>query len=353
MRRFFRVFHIEYILIGIALATFSCMAFFKARATKQFALLDQKFLDLQEAEAKSSETINLRTGGGINKHISEIEALCVPYTYFDKTLEADLRALCTVREDFGIALSRIQSEIHQKQRGISFGYDSCFYFSAILMLVVTGVIITKKLLEASEFEKQKAINEEQKIFSRNLHDGVAQDLAAIKIYQKKGDSEKLKFYTDRALNEVRYLIDSSRLELDQGIEAALKEMLDAFESNHGIRTHFLCTSNSMQNLKEEFQAEIFRVMQEVLSNIARHANASEVQVRITDVADELRILVSDNGRGFHAESFDSESVDLANDSHKHWGLQNIRERVKNMHGTVDFIHDGGTTVAVSITHPLS
>ena len=64
MHRFFRVFHIEYILIGIALATFSCMAFFKARAIRQFALLDQKFLDLQEAEAKSSETINLRTGGG-------------------------------------------------------------------------------------------------------------------------------------------------------------------------------------------------------------------------------------------------------------------------------------------------
>lgn len=252
--------------------------------------------------------------------------------------------------ELSVAISLFQNEIHQKQRDISFGYDGLLYFSAILIMLALADIIKNRFSQQAEFETLKAVHKEQKIFSRNLHDGLAQDLAAIKIYNKKGDSGKISFYTDRALNEVRYLIDSSRISPADGLEPVIREMLTAFEANHDIKTSIMATSNFLPKLRNEYQTELFHIIQEALSNIARHANATEVKVMITDVGDTMRIVVSDNGMGFSEECLEAQNSD---GKRKHWGINNIRERVESMHGTVEFIHEGGTSVAIKIKNPLS
>ena len=121
--RFFRPLHIEYILIFIALMTFSSTAVFKSQAMKKFDSLDQKFIEIQKSELD----------------ISEIEKDCVPYTYFDKNLSQKFQSIRSlVLSDtggaFAIELSQFQNEIHKSQRGIAFGYDSFLYFSAILTI---------------------------------------------------------------------------------------------------------------------------------------------------------------------------------------------------------------------------
>ncbi|WP_191015939.1 sensor histidine kinase [Treponema zioleckii] len=340
--RFYRQLHIEYILIFIAVMTFSSTAVFKSQAMKKFDSLDQKFIEIQKS------TLD----------ISEIEKDCIPYTYFDKNLEKEFKSLSSQKmpdadSTFAIEVSQFQNEIHKSQRMISFGYDSFLYFSAILFLIALGVILTKKISQKAEFERREAISEEQKNFSRNLHDGVAQDLAAIKIYHKTGDDDKAAFYTDRALSEVRYLIDSSRLEFDEDFEFLIKKMLSAFEANHEIKTTVIITSDFLGKLKSSSQVEILHILQEALSNIARHANASEVKLRITDVVDEMHIAISDNGTGFSEEAVESQKSGEQSAKRKHWGLNNIRERVQKLHGTVEFINDGGTTVAISIKNPVS
>jgi len=340
------LFHIEYILILIAVMIFCAAVFFKSRAVRHFDSTDRKFIALQETIAKDS--------GGYYILLREVEAESQAYILFSKRIARAFSALySTDGERLGIEVFKIQNEIHKMQREISFGYDSFFYFSMILLLISLGVIITKGISQKAEAERIAALSEEQKNFSRNLHDGVAQDLAAIKICHKKGDAERLSFYTDRALNEVRYLIDSSRVELGGEIEAALKEMLGAFEANHGIKTAFICTSNFLPKLKAEYHAEILWIMQEALSNIARHANASEVRVRITDVGGEMRLCVSDNGTGFPAEMASGQASGGKGTQRAHWGLTTIRERVENMCGTVEFINNEGTTVAIRIKNPLS
>ena len=179
--KFSRPLHIEYILIFIAVMTFSSTAIFKSQAMKKFDSLDRKFIEIQKSG--HFEKFN-------DQMLFDIEKDCIPYIYFDKKLEKKFRALSlknwTDTDDlFAIEVSRFQNEIHKSQRGISFGYDSFLYFSAILFLIALGVILTKKISQKAEFERREAISEEQKNFSRNLHDGVAQDLAAIKIYHKK------------------------------------------------------------------------------------------------------------------------------------------------------------------------
>ena len=187
---------------------------------------------------------------------------------------------------------------------------------------------------------------------RNVHDGVAQDLTAIKAYLQQGDREKSAYYADRALSEVRYLIDSSRIAPEEGVEHSIREMLTVFAANYDIKTTFVATSALLGKLGASYQAELIRIMQEALSNIARHAQATEVQVKLTDVGDDLHIVIRDNGVGFSGAAPDATSAPH-DGTRRHWGLTNIQERAKAMHGTARFIQDGGTVIAVPPYHPVS
>ena len=69
------------------------------------------------------------------------------------------------------------------------------------------------------------MNEEQSKISRNLHDGVAQDLAALKLYLEKEDLSKSKFYAQQAFYEVRYMIGATHLDLNQSFEEIVREKI--------------------------------------------------------------------------------------------------------------------------------
>ena len=236
-----------------------------------------------------------------------------------------------------------------KQRELLLGYDYLLYFSVILLVIALAVIIYKILAQKNELELARAINEEQKRLSRNLHDTVAQDLVAVKAYLEKGDSEKTVFYADRALDEIRYVIDSLHINLEESFEKILDEMLQAFENNYKINTELLSASEIITKLPSQHKIEILHIIQEALSNIARHADARNVSIKIADVATTLHLLISDDGKGFDIE----EVLEKNDNKRKHWGLRNIQDRVSEFGGSVDFIHNGGTTIAIQIKNPLS
>lgn len=77
----------------------------------------------------------------------------------------------------------------------------------------------------STIEPIITMNEEQSKISRNLHDGVAQDLAALKLYLEKEDLPKSKFYAQQAFNEVRYMIGATHLDLNQSFEEIVRETI--------------------------------------------------------------------------------------------------------------------------------
>ncbi len=101
----------------------------------------------------------------------------------------------------------------------------------------------------------------------------------------------------------------------------------------------------INTLPQTVQIEIIRILQESLSNIARHANATQVSVKFTDIGNDFKMTISDNGIGF-----DIKDVEQLNqkDSKKHFGVQNIIDRIKTLGGTVEFINNGGTTIAITI-----
>ena len=218
------------------------------------------------------------------------------------------------------------------------------------MVLAVAVILYKRLRQKSELERIQAVTEKERSFSRDLHDGVAQDLAAIKVYIEQGDAEKSAGCASHALNEVRFLIDSLHFPLGENPLQILKETLTSFQANHKIKTTIAITSRLIEKLKTEQQLEILRIVQEALSNVARHSGANSVSVKIIDVASSLRIVIHDDGNGF------SESTPPGTDESEkrsHHGLSNIRERVASLGGTVQFIHGEGTTIAICIENIVS
>ena len=77
----------------------------------------------------------------------------------------------------------------------------------------------------STIEPIITMNEEQSKISRNLHDGAAQDLAALKLYLEKEDLSKSKFYAQQAFNEVRYMIGATHLDSNQSFEEIVREKI--------------------------------------------------------------------------------------------------------------------------------
>ena len=219
------------------------------------------------------------------------------------------------------------------------------YCSSLLLLISILCIIFKTIKQKNQIKNLKLRNDEQQKMSRNLHDGVAQDLAALKFYMQQDDKEKSDFYADQALKEVRYLIGALHLDLSEDFKAIVRQILQTFESNYKIKTNIFIASSHVSSLPQNVQIEIIRILQEALSNIARHANATEVTVKLTEVAQDFKLIISDNGVGFNIEEVDELNK---TDSRKHYGVHNIKERVANLGGTVEFVNKGGTTIAITI-----
>ena len=103
-------------------------------------------------------------------------------------------------EQLASLIMDFQDAISQKEIKLSFGYDSLMYCSSLLLLISILCIIFKTIKQRNQIKNLQLRNDEQQKISRNLHDGVAQDLAALKFYLQKEDKEKTDFYANQALN---------------------------------------------------------------------------------------------------------------------------------------------------------
>lgn len=324
---------IEYILIYLSIFVFILNVSFKRIASNEFDKIDLVI-----------NSISLQ-----NKQPEDFRQLLLPFSYFDQEIETQLNEVLLLindpkhHDELIESTIQLQYSLRQVEQNLLFGYDCLLYCALFLAVIAVLVILYKNFSFKMESNRRKAMNDAQINFSRDLHDGVAQDLAAMKVYLKKNDVEKTNFYANQAFKEVRYLIDSLRMDFNGNFEKVLEETINSFEDNYEIKVIFLCAAEGLNKVKEEQQIEIYRVLQEALSNIARHANATEVTVKITEVGSNLNIIITDNGTGFNQE-------EIANrkDEKHHYGLTNIKERVKKLGGTVDFVTTEGTTIAITI-----
>ncbi|MEP7146003.1 MAG: triple tyrosine motif-containing protein, partial [bacterium] len=208
---------------------------------------------------------------------------------------------------------------------------------------------TRKLIESQEDERKRVAAE--------LHDSLGQDLLIIKnkvlISLKKADNVKklkedlseISELTSSTINEVREISYNLRpYELDRlGLTKTIQSLID--RAGQATNISFSSDIDNIDNtFAPEIEINIYRIMQECISNIIKHSNATEVLTKIKKSTIDISILISDNGKGI-----DSGKNDL-NPQRKGFGLTGIPERVKLFGGSFN-IESGlqkGTKVHIII-----
>jgi len=204
--------------------------------------------------------------------------------------------------------------------------------------------------------------QERKHLAREIHDEVIQDLLSIN-YELEGleteqvISPALSQDLSRVRQDIRGLIDNLRRicgnlrppTIDSlGLDAALLSYTREWSARTGIEV-VLDVDANLKRMPETTELSIFRIAQEGLNNIWRHASATSVKISMKHTS--LRTLlfsIEDNGQGF------SDEIDLANLSKDgHYGLLGISERVAFLKGKMRLMNqpDGGSLLQVEIPHP--
>jgi signal transduction histidine kinase len=212
-----------------------------------------------------------------------------------------------------------------------------------------------RVVSAQEAERQR--------IARELHDGTGQTLTALGLglaaAADRIDSEPaavrrqlidMKQMNAQVLQEVHNVIADLRPSVldNLGLLPALRGHIRAFEERTGIQTK-LAVQGKSARLKPDVETTIFRIVQEALTNVFRHAAAAGASVEITFAADSVRLSVADDGRGF-----DVSTALAGEDGRAAWGLLGIQERASLVGGTAEIASapNQGATVNISIPHPF-
>ena len=192
------------------------------------------------------------------------------------------------------------------------------------------------LLKAQESERAR--------IARDLHDGVGQALTGISLMLDGAADparlQNLKDLVGQTLQDVRQLSRALRPSLlDQiGLGSALKEYGREVAQRSGLGVNVVV--HLPYRLHEDQDIALYRIVQEALTNIVRHARAKNVSVVLTGQAQTLQLIVEDDGVGFNPERV----------PRGHVGLASIRERVELLEGTfgIESAPETGTTLSVRL-----
>ena len=206
---------------------------------------------------------------------------------------------------------------------------------------------------------QDAKEQERLRIAREVHDEIGGLLTAIKMdlaWMKERLPRTKKILTDKtttienmvdkAMTAARNLAHSLRPGyIDSfGIVAAIEMEAGEFEQRTGIKCLLSHNDEEMEiDLHPDASIALFRIFQESLTNIMKHAQASEVRILVQNSPQSIELNISDNGRGFSQD---------ARHKPRSFGLRGIQERVAHFGGQVSFISapGDGTTISVTIPH---
>jgi signal transduction histidine kinase len=201
---------------------------------------------------------------------------------------------------------------------------------------------------------------ERRRIARDLHDATGQSLTAISLGLRGIEAmlqtdrpvkleqiRNLQLFGTNAITELRRIIADLRpSQLDDlGLRATLRWYLQEFEQRHNISTT-LHLPESMGRLPAEFETVLFRIVQEGLINVAKHAEASTVSVKVERGAEFITLRLEDDGRGFDADEV------FSRQEHHGWGLLGIQERVALLGGRYELESAPGQGCRISVYIPL-
>jgi signal transduction histidine kinase len=207
-----------------------------------------------------------------------------------------------------------------------------------------------------------AQEEERKRIARELHDQTGQALTSLllglRALEAEADSSggllinptrlhDLKVIVASTLDGVRELALGLRPSVldDLGLVPALKRVVRTFDARHVLAIDFQTVGLEGVRLPSAVETPLYRIVQEALTNVAQHANASRVSLLLEARAGAVRVIVEDDGHGFEVERLMRGSAD-----ERCLGLYDMRERAELLGGTltIESAPETGTTVFVEV-----
>lgn len=194
--------------------------------------------------------------------------------------------------------------------------------------------------------EQLAVSRERNRLARELHDTLAHTLSALSVQLEATDTlwktqpaqaqtllREALTITRSGLTETRRALQALRaspLE-DLGLELAIRSLAESAAQREGFSVD-LNVSPQINGLSPQIEQTIYRVAQEMIENICRHANARHVTFSLTRNQQEIKALISDDGMGFDPQAVDQE---------RKLGLRGVRERIEMLGGTLDIVSTPG------------
>src|SRR6266487_2835532 len=208
-----------------------------------------------------------------------------------------------------------------------------------------------------------AMEEERKRIARELHDETSQVLTSLLISlaileesittsearARIGDTRKLAHQTLRAIRNLSIDLRPSALD-DLGLLPALRWYVKEYQQKFTIEVDLQATAFK-ERLPAEMETALYRIIQESLTNVARHAHAHKVSIALKEDADAVYATISDDGIGFDAEQLQRTP---GPGQERGWGLVGMHERASLLDGSlvIDSQPGSGTIVRVRIPRPL-
>ena len=200
---------------------------------------------------------------------------------------------------------------------------------------------------------------ERQRMARELHDTLAQGVAglvlqleAVKAHLAAGRDERAVAIVDQALGRARSTLADSRAAIDDlravaaDLDEAVRDKVARFTQATGIPCEVVLTGSEGLAVAEDVRPHALHILSEALANVARHAQATQVTVRLLAQDDQFTLEVCDNGQGFDAEQLPAAG---------HYGLLGMRERARLSGGalTVDSASGQGTCVRFVVPGEVS
>jgi signal transduction histidine kinase len=210
-----------------------------------------------------------------------------------------------------------------------------------------------------------AQEDERRMIARELHDEVGQALATIRVelalaQRAPADAaavgeklELLRSITESTLKNIRdlsHLLHPSTLD-DLGLVATIESLVSAHEDRHGVRIGFAHRAMD-DRLPRRLESAIFRITQEGLTNVTRHAAATTCRIDLQRVGDLVRLRIEDNGRGFVLPAGEEPGTDAPAQTARGLGLIGMRERAALFGGTLTIASTPGHGTTLTLELPI-
>lgn len=240
----------------------------------------------------------------------------------------------------------------------------------LVILILFGLVFynqyrakqNQKLQAAILSEKERgfesiiiATEEERKRISKDLHDGIGQQLSALKMAlnnivgkvtddQQREDLELISEQFSKSAEEIRQVSHQMmpRTLMDYGLVGAIEDLLQNSLKFSDIQFDFE-HHNVDQRFDERVEISLYRVLQELINNVIKHSGATEVSVQLLKNKEKLVLFVEDNGKGLDGAKTDGH------------GFLNIKSRLDMVKGSVNYTPspESGTSATVSIPIPAN